>query len=60
MMSTSSLLAETGGGEQIVRRPRPADAIGAALRDAYGGTVATPEDMLRLLRRLSSGTRLNS
>jgi len=60
MMSTSSLLAETGGGEQIVRRPRPADAIGAALRDAYGGTVATPEDMLRLLRRLNGSTRMNS
>lgn len=36
---------------EVVRRPRPADAVGAALRSVYGG-VALPEDMSQLLRRL--------
>jgi hypothetical protein len=37
--------------EQVVRRPRPADAIGAALRGVFD-CPALPEDMTRLLRRL--------
>jgi hypothetical protein len=38
-------------GEQVVRRPRATDAIGAALRGAFG-CPALPEDMARLVRRL--------
>ena len=37
--------------EQVVRRPRPADAIGAALRGVFD-CPALPEDMARLVRRL--------
>ena len=37
--------------EQLVRSPRPADAIGAALRGAFG-CPSLPDDMARLLRRL--------
>ena len=37
--------------EQVVRRPLPTDAIGAALRGAFG-CRSLPEDMTRLLCRL--------
>lgn len=37
--------------EQWVRRPRPADAIGAALRGVFD-CPPLPDDMARLLRRL--------
>lgn len=37
--------------EQVVRRPHPADAIGAALRGAFD-CRQLPEDMARLVRRL--------
>ena len=37
--------------DQVVRRPRPADAIGAALRGVFE-CPAVPEDMARLLRRI--------
>lgn len=37
--------------EQTVLRPRPADAIGAALRGSFS-CPPLPEDMVRLLRRL--------
>ena len=37
--------------EQTVVRPRPSDAIGAALRGAFA-SPPLPEDMARLLRRL--------
>lgn len=38
-------------GEQVVRRPRPSDALGAALRGAFS-CPALPADMVRLVRRL--------
>ena len=37
--------------DQVVRRPRPADAIGAALRGAFA-CPSLPDDMVRLLRRI--------
>ncbi len=40
------------GNEQVVRRPRPADAIGAALRDVFGGPAALPAEMVAVLERL--------
>ena len=40
--------------EQVVRRPHPADAIGAALRGAFD-CRSLPDDMVRLLRRLDKG-----
>lgn len=36
---------------EVVRRPRPADALGAALRGAFG-TPPLSDDIARLLRRL--------
>lgn len=48
----SSLYLSIGrDAEQVVRLPRPADAIGAALRGVFDAP-ALPEDMARLLRRL--------
>ena len=38
--------------EQVVRVPRPADGIGAALRAAWGGGTVLPSDWARLLTRL--------
>jgi hypothetical protein len=37
--------------EHVVRRPRPADAIGAALRGVFP-CPPLPEEMTRLIRRL--------
>ena len=36
---------------EVVRRPRPADALGAALRGAFG-CPAVPDEMAQLLRQL--------
>ena len=40
--------------EQVVRRPQPTDAVGAALRGAFDCRTL-PEDMTRLLRLLDRG-----
>lgn len=40
------------GNDQVVRRPRPTDAIGAALRGVFGEGGTLPADMARLLQRL--------
>ena len=45
-----SMAAE--GNDQIVDRPRVTDAIGVALRGAYGPAVASPTDLADLLHRL--------
>lgn len=37
--------------DQVVRRPHPSDAVGAALRGTFD-CPALPPDMVRLLRRL--------
>ena len=37
----------------LVPRPRAADAIGAALRDAFGREPRLPDDMMVLLARLN-------
>jgi hypothetical protein len=44
-------LSMADDAEQVVRRPRPADAVGAALRGVFA-CPALPDDMVRLLRRL--------
>jgi hypothetical protein len=49
-MSTLHLSADTAD-EQVVRAPRPADAIGAALRGAFG-VRALPGELARLVREL--------
>jgi hypothetical protein len=41
----------------IVSRPRPGDAIGDALRDAFSRTVGVPDDMMVLLARLNGNER---
>ena len=45
-----SIAAE--GNDQIVGRPRATDAIGAALRGAYGAALVLPNDIATLLQRL--------
>ncbi|WP_174279971.1 hypothetical protein [Sphingomonas bacterium] len=37
---------------QVVRVPRPADGVGAALRAAWGGGAALPAEWLKLIQRL--------
>ena len=45
----------------VVPRPRAADAIGAALRDAFGREPRLPDDMMVLLARLNGvGARRGS
>jgi hypothetical protein len=44
-------LSMADDAEQVVRRPRASDPIGAALRGAFD-CPALPDDMVRLLRRL--------
>jgi hypothetical protein len=41
-----------GSNEQVVVRPRPADALGAALRGAFGAHGGLPSDLAHLLLRL--------
>lgn len=41
-----------GGNEQVVVRPRPADALGAALRGAFGSHRHLPTDLAQLVQRL--------
>jgi hypothetical protein len=48
----TSLVIDTGDGEQFVRRPRATDPIGAALRDAFGRPSPVPADLQRLLALL--------
>lgn len=40
------------GNDQVVRRPLPSDAIGAALRGAFCAR-RLPSDMARLIERLN-------
>lgn len=51
MVMASLHLSIGRDADQVVRRPRPADALGAALRGAFDSRTL-PEDMVRLLRRL--------
>ena len=51
-MASLYISAAPGGNDQIVRRPRPTDAIGAALRGVFGEGAALPPDMMRLLQKL--------
>lgn len=44
-------LQMTRDADQVVHRPRPSDAIGAALRGVFD-SPALPDDMIRILRRL--------
>ncbi len=39
-----------------VEAPRPGDAIGLALRDAFDETLGLPEEMVAMLRRLNGAT----
>jgi hypothetical protein len=52
MTIETSLVIDTTGGEQIVRRPRRTDTIGAILRDAFGGVRPLPGDIARLIAAL--------
>lgn len=58
MMASSQSHSDTGRGEQIVRLPRVTDAIGAALRNAYGSPASAPDDMLAMLRRIDRDQHL--
>lgn len=40
------------GNEQVVARPRAADALGAALRGAFGAHRNLPSDLAQLMQRL--------
>jgi hypothetical protein len=40
------------GNDEVVRRPRASDAMGAALRGAFGAETSLPKDIVRLLQRL--------
>jgi hypothetical protein len=40
----------------VVDRPRPCDAIGEALRDAFSGEFGLPEDMMARLRQIDKRT----
>ena len=51
-MSALYISSAATGNDQVVHRPRPADAIGAALRGVFGTGCALPADMARLLERL--------
>jgi hypothetical protein len=59
MMTSASLCVERAGGEQVVRPPRPTDAVGAALRDVFPTGVGLPDDMAALLRRIGPTRRPN-
>jgi hypothetical protein len=41
-----------GSNEQVVARPRAADALGAALRGAFGSQRDPPSDLVQLVERL--------
>ncbi len=51
-MSALYISTASGGNDQVVCRPRPADAIGAALRGVFGDGACLPPDMMRLLQKL--------
>ena len=51
-MSALYLSMTASGNDQVVRCPRPADAIGTALRGTYGHAPGLPADIARLLQRL--------
>ena len=51
-MTALYISSAVGGNDQVVRRPRPTDAIGAALRGVFGEGDSLPSDMARLLQRL--------
>jgi len=45
---------EAKGSAYQVERPRVSDAVGSALQKAYAGDRNLPQEMIDLLRRLSS------
>lgn len=51
-MSALYLSMTANGNDGVVRRPRATDAIGAALRGAFGDGTALPADLAQLLRRI--------
>ena len=51
LFAMSALYLSMARDDQVVRRPSPTDAIGAALRGVFE-CPALPEDMALLLRRL--------
>ncbi|MBM6575567.1 hypothetical protein KCP91_04235 [Microvirga sp. SRT01] len=55
-MNWASILTIDDGDGQIVRAPRATDAIGMAMRDAYGNLGSLPDDMRRLLQRLDQSS----
>jgi hypothetical protein len=52
MMTSASLCIERQGTEQVVRAPRPTDALGAALRNAFPTGAGLPDDWSTLLSKL--------
>ena len=52
MTLSTNLVVDKPSGEQIVRRPRRTDAIGASLREAFAAGAGIPEDMAALLSKL--------
>ena len=57
MTWSANLLIDKPSGEQVVRRPRRTDAIGAALREAFAIGAGLPDDMGALLRKLDRARR---
>ncbi|MDP1025651.1 hypothetical protein Q5H91_00355 [Sphingomonas sp. KR1UV-12] len=56
-MTSASLCIDRAGGEQVVRPPRPTDAVGEALRGAFPAGSGLPDDMIDLLRKLNRSGR---
>jgi len=50
-----SLAGPSDRGEQVVRMPRPGDALGTALRHVYP-EERLPDDLTALLRQIDHGT----
>lgn len=59
MMTSAFLCIDRHAGEQVVRSPRPTDAVGQALRGAIPAGAGLPEDILALLTRLDRADKLN-
>ncbi len=54
MVLASSLLVDVPSGEQVVRRPRPWDAIGTLLQRVYAVRRPLPDPLARLLPRIDA------
>lgn len=57
MISSPTLVIDSGpGGEQVVRPPRPTDAIGGSLRAAFAMRSKLPDEIRHLLHQIDRAT----